>query len=126
MSATIVIYCCGVFSLGFAVFHAFFWKIFDWKNDLRTNSIANRAIIQIANLCLIYLFLFIAFVCFAFPNELITSKLGNAFLLGVSLFWLLRTAWQFVFLPYNHRMVHLLTVLFVMGTILFALPVFLR
>jgi hypothetical protein len=126
MNAIIIIYCCGVFSLGFAVFHTFFWKIFDWKNDLRNNSIANRAIIQIANLCLIYLFLFIAFVCFAFANELLNTKLGNAFLIGISIFWFLRTVEQFIFLPYNHRLIHLLTFLFVLGTVLFALPVFLR
>ncbi len=125
MEAMAIIYLCGIHGLGFALFHAFFWRIFDWKNDLRQNSIANRAIIQIANLCLIYFFLFVAFVCFFFPKELLSNKLGNAFLIGIAIFWLLRAIEQFIFLRYHHWMIHLLTFLFLLGVVLFSLPIFL-
>ncbi len=71
--AEILVYLCGVYSIGLAVFHMFFWKLFRWKKDLESLSIANRAIVQIANLRLIYFFLFVGVLCFIFPKELIDT-----------------------------------------------------
>ena len=117
-----IVFACGIHSIGFAVFHAFFWKIFDWQNDLRSASIPTRAIIQIANLRLIYFFLFIGVLCFVFPSALVETALGRATLLGMSLFWVGRLIEQFIFLPYNRLMIHLLSAVFALGAVLFALP----
>ncbi|WP_461074945.1 hypothetical protein [Spirosoma flavus] len=75
MSANGVVCLCGVNSLGFAIFHAFFWKIFDWKNDLKTSSVPTRAIIQISNVRLIHIFLLSAVLCFWLPDELLAAPL---------------------------------------------------
>ncbi|KXK40199.1 MAG: hypothetical protein UZ09_BCD002000465 [Bacteroidetes bacterium OLB9] len=120
---TLIIYICGFYSLGFALFHIGFWKIFKWNDDLKKLIFANKGIMQILNVQIIYYFLFTAFVCFVFPKELLNTRLGNVFLLGSSLFWLLRTIQQFIFLKTNHYIIHILTVIFIAGTILFALPV---
>jgi len=120
-----MIFLCGLYSIGFAIFHIFFWHLFDWKNDLKKLTIANRAIIQIANLRLIYFFFFVAAIFFYFPDELLETTLGRFFLLGVSLFWLGRTVEQFIFLRVKSVLVHVLTVVFAIGVILFALPLFL-
>jgi hypothetical protein len=79
----------------------------------------NRAIMQILNLRLIYLFLFTAFLCFAFTKDLYTTPLGKAVMIGMAVFWMGRTAEQFVFLRFNHWLIHLLTLPFVCGTIIF-------
>jgi len=122
--AEILVYLCGVYSIGFAVFHMYFWKLFRWKKDLEGLSQANRAIVQISNLRLIYFFLFVGVLCFVFPNELIETRLGNFFLAGMSLFWLGRTIEQFIFLKINHKMVHILSLIFILGIVLYALPIF--
>jgi hypothetical protein len=114
---------CGIYALGFAVFHTQFWRLFNWKTDLAKLTWYNRAIMQISNLRLIYFFLFVAAICFLFPVALATTPLGHFFLGGMSLFWLGRAIEQFVFLKSDHRMVHLLTYLFIIGAILFAAPV---
>lgn len=88
---TLVIYICGFYNLAFALFHISFWKVFKWNDDLKKLIFANRGIMQILNVQIIYYFLFVAVLCFAFPTELISTKLGNVFLLGCSLFWLIRT-----------------------------------
>lgn len=44
---------CAIHSLGFALFHVAFWKLFDWPRSLQSTTVANRAIIQILNLRLI-------------------------------------------------------------------------
>ncbi|MEL1263578.1 hypothetical protein [Pseudoxanthomonas putridarboris] len=112
----------GAHSLGFALFHLAFWKLFDWKRDLARNSAANRAIMQILNLRLIYVFLGIGAACFVFTDELLRTPLGNAILAFMALFWVGRTIEQFVFLRVHHPLVHALTALFVLGALLFAIP----
>jgi hypothetical protein len=122
----ILIYTCGIHSIALAIFHVLFWRLFNWKRDLQNLSFANRAIMQILNCRLIYFFLFTAFVCFFYSEELVTTSLGKVFLGGLSLFWLGRTVEQVIFLGYKNKYVNLLTVIFVIGAILFALPLFLQ
>lgn len=124
MSDDLLVRLAGVHSFGFAVFHLAFWKLFDWKRELAKVGLPTRAIAQILNLRLIYLFLGVGVVCFAFPTELHSTPLGRAVLGFMALFWIGRTLEQFVFLRVDHATVHALTVLFVLGAVLFALPLF--
>jgi len=117
---------CGVYNIGFALFHIGFWKIFHWNTELKKISFANKAIMQILNIQIIYYFFFTAVICFVFPTELVTTKFGNWFLAATSLFWLIRTLQQFIFLRANHYKIHLLTFIFLIGTILFSLPLILK
>ena len=121
----LIIFLCGLHSVALAIFHISFWKLFNWKSDLKSLSYANRVIIQILNTRLIYFFLFVAFLCFAYPNELADTNLGKAFLVGISLFWLGRTVEQFIFLKKHNTFIHILTIVFITGAILFALPLLL-
>ena len=122
----LVIYLCGFYSLAFAIFHIGFWKIFKWKKDLKKILSVNSGIMQILNIQIIYYFLFVTFICIAFPVELLSTELGNVFLLGCSLFWLIRTVQQFIFFSTKSYFANILTVIFIIGTILFALPVFMK
>ncbi|MFD3002578.1 hypothetical protein ACFS7Z_19555 [Pontibacter toksunensis] len=122
MDKDLIIYLCGLHSLGFAIFHMFFWRLFEWDTDLEKVSKQNKAIIQIFNLRLIYIFLFFTFICFFFTKDLYSTGLGKVTLVGCSLFWVGRAIEQFIFLNFNHSLIHLLTFLFVIGAILFILP----
>lgn len=122
MTSATLIQLCGFHSLGFAIFHAMFWRLFRWRRSLAAATAVDRAIVQILNLRLIYVFLGMAALCFCFTRELDDSALGQALLAGMSLFWVGRTIEQFVFLRINRPMVHVLTVLFMLGAVLFALP----
>ncbi len=126
MRGETLLYLCGAHSLGFAAFHMAFWKLFDWPAALGQAGIATRAITQILNLRLIYVFLGAAALCFWLPAELLETRLGHAVLAGMSLFWIGRTIEQFVFLRYNALPVHILTALFVVGAALWAMPLFQR
>jgi hypothetical protein len=119
-----VIFLCGIHSFAFALFHAFFWKIFKWKEDLKSSSLPTRAIIQITNLRLIYLFAAVGTICFAYPDEILSSRLGNAFLIMMSLFWAGRLIEQFIFLRHNRAVIHVLSAAFLAGSVLFAYPLF--
>ena len=50
------------------------------------------------------------------------TALGRALLWFMVVFWIGRTIEQVVFLRINHALVRALTVLFVLGAVLFALP----
>ncbi|HMQ08835.1 MAG TPA: hypothetical protein PKC30_16160 [Saprospiraceae bacterium] len=58
---------------------------------MKNITFVNRAIVQIANIRLIYFFLFTQVFCFVFPVELAESRLRQFYLTGMSLFWIGRT-----------------------------------
>ncbi len=113
---------CAAHSFAFALFHVGFWKLFDWPRSLRPAGSVNVAVMQILNLRLSYVFLAVGALCLLYPADLRTTPLGRAVLLGMSGFWLGRTIEQFVFLRINQPLVHVLTAMFALGTVLFALP----
>lgn len=114
-----LVYAGGMYHAAFAVFHVLFWKLFSWKEDLRRTSPANRAILQIENTCLIALFSLVAILCFVYPFELLHLALGRAILFGISVFWLIRFLLQFIFLRVNRVAVHILSLFFFLGAVLF-------
>lgn len=114
------VYACGVYNLLFLGFHAAFWQLFRWRKQLRKLHPANRGIVQILNLRLMYVFGVFAALCFWFPPELLTTPLGS-----MAVFWLGRLVEQFIFLRIRSGLVHVLTVLFLLGTALHAVPLLL-
>lgn len=114
----------GIFHLVIAIFHLFFGRIFHWKEDLASLTRVNRAIMQILNLCLTFLFLVITFVSFAHPTELISASLGRTILASIALFWVLRLILQFVFFGVRHRVSNLFIIIFAVGALLYLIPFF--
>jgi hypothetical protein len=126
MNKTLLLDLCGIYNLAFAIFHLFFWKLFKWKEDFRKNSVGNRAIIQILNIRLIYIFLLMAFIYFAYPQQLMKTELGLVLLIGFLGFWVGRTIEQFIFLRVKSKMVTILTIVFFFGIVIHLLPLIFR
>lgn len=122
VAADPVLVLCAAHSLALAVFHMAFWRLFRWPTTLRETTFANRAILQIANVQLIWVFLGVAALCLWFPAELRGTPLGRAVLTGMSVFWIVRLIQQAVFLRVHHPLVHALSVVFAVGAALFAWP----
>jgi hypothetical protein len=80
----------GLYSLAFAVFHMLFWRVFRWKADLQRLIPVNRAIIQVLNLRLIYVFLVMGLATVLFPVALLSTELGMFILGAESLLWFIR------------------------------------
>ncbi len=115
-------FACALFCFGFAIFHMLFWRMFDWPRELQKVNLPTRAITQILNLRLIYVFLAVGVICLAYPVEMRTTKVGRALLVGMSCFWAGRLVEQFIFLRVKDRRVHLLSFLFFLGAVLFLAP----
>ena len=85
MSPDLLVQLCGLHSFAFALFHLAFWKLFHWKHELQKVGLPTRAITQILNLRLIYLFAGVGVLCFAFTQELHSTALGRTLLVFMSL-----------------------------------------
>jgi hypothetical protein len=112
----------GVYNLGFAIYHIMFWRIFRWKEDLASLRRVNRAVMQILNLCLTFVFLAMAYVSFFHRAELIQTSLGNTILVAISLFWFLRMVEQPVFFGFKKKMSVVLTLIFLLGGVVYLVP----
>ncbi len=122
MDRITLLYFCGIYNVLFVVFHILFWKIFKWNTSLDKGTKSNKAVIQLLNVMLIFIFGFMAFVYFSYPNELFNSPLGKALLIGFFLFWFLRFIIQFVFVKIRGSFVISLTIVFLLGVIIHLLP----
>jgi hypothetical protein len=118
MDKTTIIYACSVYYLAFAIFHIGFWKLFNWKIELKKLHFTNRAIMQILNLRIIFMCFLMAFIYFKYPHELLNTDLGKTLLIGMFLFWLGRTIEQFVFFKQNNTYLKSATLVFIFGTVL--------
>jgi hypothetical protein len=108
----------GAFNLAFAVFHLAFPRLFHWDQELARLAAVNRAIVQVLNFCLVYLFALFACVLLVFPAEMAATALGRFLLLGMAAFWVVRAIYQPMFFSLRHWLSSLLFVLFLAGAAL--------
>ncbi|ASW75452.1 hypothetical protein IQ37_02705 [Chryseobacterium piperi] len=112
----------GIYSLTLGVFHLFFWKFFNWGKDLTKLSLVNKGIMQILNIQMIFVFFSTGLICLFLRHQILETTLGKLFLLANSAFWGIRVINQFIFLRINDYRIHLLTLVFIIGCILFLIP----
>ena len=125
MTDQTIIYLCGLYCLGFMLFHLGFRRWFHWDTELPKLSDVNRGIMQVMNMRLVFFFGFSAVMCFVYADDLAMTELGNFYLIGMSLFWLGRTIEQFVYFKGDHPLSQLLRYIFLIGAVMFAVPVLL-
>lgn len=122
MNAETLIVSGGLYNLALAVFHLLFWKLFNWKQDLASLTPLNRAVVQILNLCLTFVFLVFAYISFFHANELLRSRLGRSLLALVAIFWFLRAIEQVIFFGLRRKASIAFLMLFLIGTGLYFIP----
>ncbi len=113
----------GIYNAAFVIFHLFFWKLFDWKKDLASLTPANRSIMQILNLCLIFMFGVMSYVSLFLPKEMLTTNLGRSLLVAFSLFWFLRALEQVFVFESRNWLSAVFTLIFLVGGVIYLLPV---
>jgi len=112
----------GIYNILLALFHCGFWKIWSWDTELEKLSFTNKWVMQILNVQIIYYFIFTAVICFVFPKELLTTKLGKCFLVGSAGFWFVRAVQQFAFWELGAVPAIIWTSFFLLGAVLFLVP----
>lgn len=112
----------GWFNVALVVFHLLFWRIFDWKNDLRYLTFLNRAVMQVLNLSLTLCFVIFALISFTYTPQLLQPGLGLSLLGLMALFWLARAVQQVVFFKLRHWGSWVFLGVFLLGMTLYAAP----
>ena len=112
----------GAYCIIFVAFHLSFWKIFRWKADLQRLTPVNRAIMQVLNLRLTYVFLTIGIALFLFQTDFVGSGLGKFLLFAMSIFWLMRAIEQIVFFSRTSIVSWVFVIIFLGGSVVFLIP----
>jgi len=112
----------GFYNIGLIVFHLLFWRIFDWEHDLKLVSYLNRATMQVLNISLTFAFVIFSYISFTHTTELLTTSLGHSLLVLMALFWLARSVQQIVFFKLHHWASWAFLLLFLCGSLLYAIP----
>ena len=123
MNSETVIIIGGIYNLAFVLFHLMFWRLFRWKEDLASLTRINRAIMQVINLCLTFVFLAFAYISLFYATELLSTSLGKTLLVLIFIFWILRAVEQIVFFGLRKKISVTLLVVFVFGALIYLLPV---
>ncbi len=114
----------GLLHLAMAAFHLAFWRLLRWKEDLAHLSSANRAVVQILNLCLTFIFVAFGYLSLFHTEELLTTNLGHAMLAFITLFRVLRVIEQIVFFRIRDPLSVELLAAFLAGVGLYGYPLF--
>ena len=120
MSSEGIVIAGGLFHLAFAVFHAFFWKLFNWNRDLAKLAPVNRAIVPTMNVFLIVVFLIISYVSVFHASEMVATGLGRSLLALVAILWLVRAVEQVIFFTLKRPASIGLLVAFLAGAAIYA------
>lgn len=119
----ILIIAGGFYTVALIIFHALFWRIFNWPETLMPLNYINRATMQVLNISITFVFFIFAYISFAHTHELINTQLGNSLLVLISCLWLFRTAQQVIFYKLKHKASVGLTFFFLIGAFLYGVPV---
>ena len=119
----ILIIAGGLYTVTLIIFHILFWRIFRWPETLGSLNHVNKATLQVLNISITFIFFIFSYISFMHTQELLNTQLGNSLLVLISCLWLFRAAQQVVFYKLKHKASIGLTVFFLIGAVLYGLPV---
>lgn len=85
----------GALLILLALFHFFFPKRFNWKQELSSLSLINRQLMYIHSFFIAFVIFLMGLLCLTSANELLNTDLGKRILLGLAIFWTVRLIVQF-------------------------------
>ena len=80
-----------------ALFYLSFWSLFNWQEELPKLSAENSGIMQMSAIGFVCLFLSLGMIFISFRKEIANTKLGQALLFTLAIFFLIRTIAEFIF-----------------------------
>lgn len=78
-----------------AFVHAIFPKYFNWKEELKSLNLINRQMMTVHTFFIALMVFLMGLLCLSSATEIIETKLGKTFLLGLGIFWSFRLFIQF-------------------------------
>jgi hypothetical protein len=127
MTSLISIYLGGALTLGMALFHTQFHKLFQWDADYKKITPINKKVFHTLHLALLLLFFGLGFLTLFYAHEL-SSCIGLSFGINViiSAFWLWRAIWQIIYFNGKVMMHYVLTGYFFLLFIAYLIPLVMK
>ena len=113
----------GFYNILLIIFHVMFWRIFNWREDLKTLSFLNKSTMQVLNISITLVFAIFSYISFVHTNELLNTDLGNTLLALIAIFWFARSAQQVIFYKLKHWGSWAFMLFFALGGVLYGVPV---
>lgn len=114
----------GVLNALLAVFHMFFWELFDWPGSLAVLSLDNRGVMQTLNIHLILVFIMFTYVSLFYSREILQTSLGRIVGATIGLFYLLRSVNEFIFWDMTTLVSQISAVVFIGIGLMYLVPVY--
>jgi len=124
VDTVILIKILALFNLSFGLFHLFFWKLLNWKKQLKELTAVNRAVVQTLNVCLTFMFFLVAYIFYFSATEIETTEIGSILLCGMGIFWFIRALMQLYLFEMGKKIHKILLVLFFLGAVIHIIPLF--
>jgi len=96
-----LLYIGGVFNLIWATFDFFWPRIFNWKEALVSLDDLQRILLPLTSRMLVVFYLGVAYISFFHTSDLVSTDLGNTFLLFVSSYWAVRAILQIKYMGFK-------------------------
>lgn len=91
-----LLYIGGGMAWAFALFHCFFWVLFDWAGELSKLSAVNAGIMEMLNIVSIFVFLYQGFASFALAKKQSSFSVAEkSILVFIGGYYFLRAAFGF-------------------------------
>lgn len=85
-----LLYAGGAFNFMLALFHLSFWKTQNWAEELPRLSADNAAIMQVANIVMVYVLLYFSVMSFVIARRVKMDGTAKSILLCIAGFYALR------------------------------------
>ena len=116
----------GVLSILFTLFHAGFYWMFKWSQDLAVLQPVNRAILLTLNVVGILLLVYSVIMSLGYPRQLVQTVAGKSLLLFFTCFYLVRIACEFIYFGFRMPSSLMIITICLIPAICFGLPVFVK
>lgn len=87
----------GLLLVILGAFHATFWELYDWDNELINLSQDNESLVQMMNICTICYLLLVGFILLICRSDIMDSRVGRLLMLSLSVFFAVRFILEFLF-----------------------------
>lgn len=87
----------GILNLFVSIFHAMFWKLYGWPENLSCLSFDDQARMQVLDILLMLVFAFFAYISLFHYKAMLSSSLGRGISKFIILFYFVRIITQLIF-----------------------------
>ena len=98
-----ILYAGGILNILGAAGHMFFWKLFNWSEELPKLSIINQGILQVANIILIFIILYFAVMSFIIAKHEKIDLYAKSIIICMCGFYSIRLFLGYPMFGYHYR-----------------------